>query len=54
MLKDLKENMNKCLKKDYKKHKSLDKIMESTYDLKINFNKEIESVKKSQSEMKLK
>lgn len=55
MYKDLKENINKRPKEDYKKkYKSLDEIMETTYDLKINFNKAIESIKKSQNEMKLK
>lgn len=49
MFKELKEVVNKCLREDRKKTNIW---MKTSQDVKIEFNKDVESVKQSQNEIK--
>lgn len=46
--------MTKFLDEDWKKHKQLNKIMKKKWNLEVEGNKEIDLLKKTQIEMKLK
>jgi hypothetical protein len=45
--------MNTFLKEDHENNKQLNEIMKTIKDKKVDFNKEIKSIKKTQNEIKM-
>lgn len=52
MFRDLKDNVNKWLNEDWETTNSWDEIMKPIQDMKTEFNKEIQSLKEAQTEIK--